>query len=296
MILNNKYVKFMRGSLNAYNNLSEKDPGTLYFITTELNDSENKVELYLGEQLICGGTNSEVDLTDINDAIESIQAKLEGVTETVVKEIQTAVADLITLTYTTVTSIDDIEDLIASNPENVDKYIYLVPDENGSTHTEYLVIKTLNADTSTYTYKIESIGSLDVNLDNYYTKEDADQIFAAASRVENLENLLSAEKDTQGNVISIPLVGQIEDLVDLLGYTPAEEDLPASLQIVEKVSIIEKSLGIDENGNITMAPVGKLEDLLLYKDPDIAESDKPQNLVDAINMLTEQMSWGELTE
>lgn len=296
MALNNKYVKFMKGSLNAYNNLTPKDPSTLYFITTELNNSESKIELYLGNQLISGGNNVSVDLTDINNAIEAIQNKLEGVNENVIKEIQLAVANLVTLSYTTIESVDAIEDLITNNPESVDKYIYLVPDENGSAHDEYMVIKTFNEDSETYSYKIEAIGSLNVKLDNYYTKEEINSAFTTVSRVENLENLLSAKKDEEGNVTSIPLVETVGDLVDLLGYTPAKEELPASLTIIEKVSVLEKALEIDENGTITSAPIGKLEELLLYKDSDILENEKPKNLVEAINILTEQMSWGELTE
>ena len=63
------YVKFMRGSLAAYNKLVEKDQDTLYF----LSDTEHKDGLlYLGTKLISssctntdGGATSLDDLTDV---------------------------------------------------------------------------------------------------------------------------------------------------------------------------------------------------------------------------------------
>jgi len=45
------YVKFLRGTPTAYNNLSHKDPDTLYFI----HDPSSSIgKLYLGDKLIAG--------------------------------------------------------------------------------------------------------------------------------------------------------------------------------------------------------------------------------------------------
>ena len=63
------YVKFQRGTLNAYRNLRNKDSNTLYFIYA---DEHNQYgSLYLGDKLISGGEVSVVssalsDLTDIS--------------------------------------------------------------------------------------------------------------------------------------------------------------------------------------------------------------------------------------
>lgn len=62
------YVKFQRGTLNAYNRLTNKDKDTLYFIYA---DEHNQYgSLYLGDKLISGGEISVVssalnDLTDV---------------------------------------------------------------------------------------------------------------------------------------------------------------------------------------------------------------------------------------
>jgi hypothetical protein len=60
------YVKFMRGSTNAYNKLQVKDDDTLYF----LSDNDGKEgSLYLGTKLIAGpdvaGATSLGELSDI---------------------------------------------------------------------------------------------------------------------------------------------------------------------------------------------------------------------------------------
>jgi hypothetical protein len=57
----NKYVKFVRGSSEAFSNVINKDIDTLYFITDT--DSE-KGSLYLGNKLI-SGISSLHDLENI---------------------------------------------------------------------------------------------------------------------------------------------------------------------------------------------------------------------------------------
>ena len=60
----NKYVKFVRGSSLAFNNLVEKDIDTLYFIT---DTDSGKGSLFLGDKLISG-------IADLND-LESVLIK-----------------------------------------------------------------------------------------------------------------------------------------------------------------------------------------------------------------------------
>ena len=56
------YVKFVRGTPNAFNNLAEKNSDTLYFIS---NSDEDKGSLYLGSKLISKDVSSIADLDDI---------------------------------------------------------------------------------------------------------------------------------------------------------------------------------------------------------------------------------------
>jgi len=58
------YVRFLRGTPNAYRNLSVKNQDTLYFIS-EVNATEGV--LYLGDKLITG-----LDASNINIALENL--------------------------------------------------------------------------------------------------------------------------------------------------------------------------------------------------------------------------------
>jgi hypothetical protein len=60
------YVKFMRGTTNAYEKLLNKDDDTLYFLS---NNDGKEGSLYLGTKLIAGpdiaGATALKDLTDV---------------------------------------------------------------------------------------------------------------------------------------------------------------------------------------------------------------------------------------
>ena len=60
------YVKFLRGTPTAYQNLSEKDPDTLYFISEH---NADRGVLYLGEKLISGSLSSSTSLNDLSDVL-----------------------------------------------------------------------------------------------------------------------------------------------------------------------------------------------------------------------------------
>lgn len=58
------YVKFRKGSLQAYQNLVSKDDDTLYFI---IDQDDDNVQLYLGSKLISGGEISDLSIGDLQD-------------------------------------------------------------------------------------------------------------------------------------------------------------------------------------------------------------------------------------
>ena len=65
------YVKFQRGTLVAYNRLSQKDENTLYFIYDA--EDETKGTLYLGSRLIgsVGGSEGVNNLSELSDVLVS---------------------------------------------------------------------------------------------------------------------------------------------------------------------------------------------------------------------------------
>lgn len=65
------YIKFQRGTLTAYNNLSKKDNNTLYFVYANNDDSHGS--LYLGSRLISAnvGGSGVYSLSELSDVIVS---------------------------------------------------------------------------------------------------------------------------------------------------------------------------------------------------------------------------------
>ena len=60
------YVKFLRGTPSAYQNLAVKDPNTLYYVYEQ--NADHGV-LYLGEKLISGSLTSTISLNQLSDVI-----------------------------------------------------------------------------------------------------------------------------------------------------------------------------------------------------------------------------------
>lgn len=58
------FVKFVRGTPTAYNNLQQKNPDTLYFITE---DNASSGKLYLGNKLIGGSITGVTSLSELVD-------------------------------------------------------------------------------------------------------------------------------------------------------------------------------------------------------------------------------------
>lgn len=104
---------------------------------------------------------------DLSDEVSTVSAKLNTVytkTETD-NAIASAVAKAGHLTYKKVESLGDIQDDIDNTEPNIDKIIYLVPVLEGLSpdiYDEYMVIDGT----------IERLGSWQVNLNDYATKEE----------------------------------------------------------------------------------------------------------------------------
>lgn len=122
-----------------------------------------------------------------------------------------------------------------------------------------------------------------------------EQIIDKISKVGNLEELLNEVKEDV-----VVTSTSIEQLETLLGAQKDDSGALTGLTAVDKITAIETALGLEkdeESGSIiiTSAPIGKLEELLLVKNAQEGE-EVPTSLVEAINILTEQMTWGNLTE
>ena len=66
------YVKFQRGSIASYQQLTRKDENTLYFVYS--NDDQTTGKLYLGSRLISnniGGSGGATSLAELSDVLIS---------------------------------------------------------------------------------------------------------------------------------------------------------------------------------------------------------------------------------
>lgn len=348
MALNN-YVKFMRGSLAAYEALATKNEDTLYFIKI----SDDETRLYWGKRLISDGNEvpNEIvtalkDLTDVNISEDIVltdgmflgynaeTGKWEPKTQT-----EVTVEDMVGATSETAGSAGLVPAPAAGDQKKVltgdGKWTELnIPD---TTDLENQVSILIDGDTNKSAREIaaEEVAKIVTGADESYNtlKEISDWIISHPedvaeinSEITTIKELIgyseSIEEDENGEQVTIVTskVGTLEvelaqvkqdteiintsigELQTLLGYTAADTEAGtnASLKAVEKIDAIADALGVSEDSEtgeiiITSAPVGNLNKLNLYTELE-GQDNQPDSLVDAINLLTEQLKWGELTE
>ena len=345
----NNYVKFMRGSLAAYEALATKNKDTLYFIEI----SEDETRLYWGDRLISDGNEmpAEIvtalkDLTDVNiaeDIVLTDEMFLGYNTETGKWEPKTqtevTVEDMVGATSETAGSaglvpapaagdekkvltgdgnwtelrIPDTTDLENQVSilidEDIDKSVRDIAAEEvtkivADADESYNTLKEISdwiishpEDVAEINSEITTIKELIGYSESIEENENGEQVTIITSKVGTLEaELAQVKQDTE---IINTSVGELQTL---LGYTAADTEAgtSASLKAVEKIDAIADALGVSEDGEtgeiiITSAPVGNLNELNLYKELEGTE-EQPNSLVDAINLLTEQMKWGSLDE
>lgn len=282
MALSN-YVKFMRGSKIAYDNLQNKNQDTLYFVTTYSNGTSGdiqKTELYWGDRLLSDGCNGETastiqKLSELNDVSIDTANLTDGMYLAYDEDSQKWVAQ--DFPEITVPNVDDI----------VNKINALIGEDKD------LTIRQIAAQ--------EVAAIVDEAPEAYDTLNEIAQwiinnpgsVTALNAKVGKLEELLGyVPEDTENGLpASLQAIDKVDafakSLADTLGAQYSEDGTIDSLQVIEKIKI---NLGIteDEEGNVIInsAPVGNLESLIL--------KDEAETLVDAINLLTQQMQWEEI--
>jgi hypothetical protein len=145
-----------------------------------------------------------------------------------------------------------------------------------------------------------TVGQLETLLGAQKNSEGNIETLTEIEKINVIVNTLDPKYDEDGAIISFKEIDKIADLEQILGAEYNEDGTLSSLTSVDKITAIETALGLEKDEDsgsivITSAPIGKLEDLLLVKNAQEGE-ETPANLVEAINMLTEQMTWGELPE
>lgn len=178
------------------------------------------------------------------------------------------------LVYKKVTSLDDIQADIDSADANVSNTIYLVPVLEGlvnDLYDEYMVIDG----------NIERLGSWEVNLDNYATKDDlkgkVDKVdgYGLMSTAQTTK-LDSIEEGAQRNVINT-----VSDEFEVTDGKLKLINLPNTVNIANHETILSLQSGIESK--VTIVPGKSLVSDTLIAKLEAMDAEGEKNVINAVN-------------
>lgn len=300
-MINNNYVKFIKGSLSAFNKLTHKDSSTLYFITDK---ESGELRLYLGETLISSNDVKPEQLS-LNELLDVTlgEAISEGsiLTFNGTDWINTSLD-----TFKTWLDIPTMPEIMKPATAEEDGASGLVPAPTAGTQNNFL-----RADGS-WT-DITSIVSAEVG-------KVIDGAPAAFDTLKEIADWIS--DDDTGTTALVTRVGTLENLVQ--GHGVEIPKLQTAVQeLQETVNDLVTGGDVDLTGYVTTqqfeAVVGSLEDLNNYNDGssttlvneinllntivgDLSNLNKEYvsegvtSLVNEINGINERLTWQTLEE
>lgn len=222
-------------------------------LQTSVNDLQGTVES-LGTQVSAN-----------QKALENVYTKEETLAE---------IAKSGHLVYKKVTSLDDIQADIDGADANVSNTIYLVPVLEGlvnDLYDEYMVIDG----------NIERLGSWEVNLDNYATKDDlegkVDKVdgYGLMSTAQTTK-LDSVEEGAQRNVINT-----VSDEFEVTDGKLKLINLPNTVNIANHETILSLQSGIESK--VTIVPGKSLVDDTLIAKLEAMDAEGEKNVINAVN-------------
>lgn len=222
-------------------------------LQTSVNDLQGTVES-LGTQVSAN-----------QKALENVYTKEETLAE---------IAKSGHLVYKKVTSLDDIQADIDSADANVSNTIYLVPVLEGlvnDLYDEYMVIDG----------NIERLGSWEVNLDNYATKDDlegkVDKVdgYGLMSTAQTTK-LDSVEEGAQRNVINT-----VSDEFEVTDGKLKLINLPNTVNIANHETILSLQSGIESK--VTIVPGKSLVSDTLIAKLEAMDAEGEKNVINAVN-------------
>lgn len=221
----------------------------------------------------------QASVNDLQGSVEGINVRLDGLDDSLAnvytkEETLAEIAKADHLVYKKVNSIDDIQADIDNNDAGVNKTIYLVPVLEGlvdDLYDEYMVIDG----------KAERMGSWEVNLDNYATKDDLDgkvdkvDGFDLVS-ISNIGKLDTIEEGAEKNYIS-----DVDEGLAVESGKLSIVGLPDSVNLASHASIVALDTKIDSKVSIVSGK-SLVDDTLITKLTNLdAEAEK--NVVNAVN-------------
>lgn len=296
IVLNNGAVTFKDFGKRYYKYNAETEEYTLQEVDEThpwIAGLEPKVTSESGQLVLGWFEPNSTTLEGVNSALGTLQTSvndLQGTVESLGTQVsanQKALENVYTkeetlaeiaksghLVYKKVTSLDDIQADIDSADANVSNTIYLVPVLEGlvnDLYDEYMVIDG----------NIERLGSWEVNLDNYATKDDlkgkVDKVdgYGLMSTAQTTK-LDSVEEGAQRNVINT-----VSDEFEVTDGKLKLINLPNTVNIANHETILSLQSGIESK--VTIVPGKSLVDDTLIAKLEAMDAEGEKNVINAVN-------------
>ena len=216
---------------------------------------------------------------NLNELKQNVYTKEETNTA-----ISNAIANADHLRRTIVNSIDDIN----INADDALQYIYMVPAENSAEnnkYNEFIIIEYLVDDTPTRI--LEKVGSWEVNLDNYYTKEEINNLLFIKSVDSNFI------VNESGQLSLNPVAGRLitQDEISALQKVIGGE----FNNFIKSVNTDIFSVNVDGKLDLVSIPTSLLTPVIgdMTKLPNYTEE---TTIVNEINNIYDRLTWQEIPQ
>lgn len=199
--------------------------------------------------------------------------------------ISNAIASVDHLKRTIVNSVNDID----INTDDALQYIYMVPtgkDTENNKYNEFIIIEYLVDNVPTRA--LEKVGSWEVNLDNYYTKDEINKLLFIKS-VDNSNFIVNEAGQLSLNPVSGRLITQ-EEVSTLQKVANGEFD-----NFIKSVNTDIFSVNKDSKLDLVAIPtsllvpvIGNMNDLTNYTEG--------TTIVNEINKIYDRLTWQEIPQ
>lgn len=249
--MNTNYVKFIRGSADAFNKLASKDSNTLYFIT-----GDDSLKLYLGNTLIGSSSDIKVSsLEDLSNVTVSSLLNQDILMYNGEKWINTSLED-----YKTLLDIPTIEDFpIMVGAKNT---IGDTPGEDGKSGL----------------VPVPKAGEAD-----FFLKGDGKWTSLSPVIAGEIDKLLETAPDA------------LDTLQEIVDWISDPENIEPNA-LINRVGNLEEALKDLDNDYLTIdnfeTRVGKIDNANAVLTN--LKTENKNSLVEAINELCDQLTWGEI--